>query len=134
MELNSAIILLLVYQSILFTILAFLLYYKYGDFSKKFLGWFMLLGAIFHLSKAAVLLESAAVSCYLVPIGFPLILVFFPLFYLYIQSLVIPGYRFRAKQLLQFLPALVLLLFPAALLFYSEEVLPSPGPVTVPGS
>jgi AraC-like DNA-binding protein/uncharacterized protein YhhL (DUF1145 family) len=94
-EVNESVIILQVYQSALFTLLSFVMFFRHGNYSKKFLGWFMALSALFALSKAV-----------------PLLLSFFPLFYFYIKSLIIPGYRFRNKEMMHLLPALLLFLLP----------------------
>jgi AraC-like DNA-binding protein len=108
-ELNSAIIMLQVYQAALFALLSFTMFYWYGNYSKKFLGWFMLLNALFSLSKATGAVESGQVLSYVNMLGVSILLSLFPLFYFYLKSLIIPGYRFRNSEMIKLLPAGIIL-------------------------
>ncbi|MEI6684060.1 MAG: helix-turn-helix domain-containing protein [Bacteroidota bacterium] len=108
--LNPLIVILQVYQSALFALLAFVMFFRYGNYSKKFLGWFMLLIAIFTLSKASVSPGFYHECHYFSPMAVPLLLLLFPLFYFYLKSLIIPLYRFRNREILHLLPAAVIFL------------------------
>ncbi len=131
-ELNNAITMLQAYQATLFAILAFVQFYRYDHYSKKFLGWFLVLTALYSLSKAVGFQGVYQVFSYICPLGITLLLSLFPLFYFYLKSLIIPGYRFRRRELIHLLPALLLLLVsvPLYLLpdaYRSSFNAPSPG-------
>jgi len=108
-ELNNPIILLQVYQSALFAILSFSIYFFHGDYSKKYLGWIMVASTLFALTKTSDFPGYIPLSGYLFPPGVSLLLSFFPLCYLYVNSLILPGHRFRIRELIHLTPALFLL-------------------------
>ena len=116
-ELENTIIILQVYQSVQFAIVFFAMYIYHGNYSKKFLGWFMVLAAVFALSKATGSQSSYHMFRYLFPPGVAMLLALFPLFYFYIKSLIIPGYRFRSKEMIHLLPAAILFILPVPLFF-----------------
>jgi|GEM_PF-1124097 len=135
--LSALIVILQVYQSALFALLAFVMFFRYGNYSKKFLGWFMLLIAVFTLSKASVTPGFYHGGHYFSPMTVPLLLLLFPLFYFYLKSLIIPLYRFRNHELLHLLPAAVILLVslpvflisghPTAPLSFEGNKMPAPN-------
>ena len=106
--LSTLVVILQVYQSALFALLSFVMFFRYGNYSKKFLGWFMLLIAIFTLSKASVTPGFYQVCRFISPMTVPLLLLLFPLFYFYLKSLIIPLYRFRNHEMLHLLPGVLI--------------------------
>jgi AraC-like DNA-binding protein len=119
-ELNNSLLLLQIYQSALFAVLSFAMFFRHGDYSKKFLGWFMILSTIYALSNANVVTGTCSLFWYNVPLDIAMLLSFFPLFYYYIKSLIIPGYRFHNRELIHLAPALFLFLFPVAVCFLAD--------------
>ena len=115
---NDLIVMLQVYQSALFALLAFVMFFRYGNYSKIFLGWIMMLIAVFTLSKASATPGFFQGCRYISPMALPLLLLLFPLFYFYLKSLIIPLYRFRNREMVHLLPAAVIfmLLLPAFLI------------------
>ena len=129
-EWKNIIIILQIYQSVLFAILSFILFFRDGNYSKKYLGWFMLLSALFALYKATYSPGLYHVFWYLFPIGIPLFLSFFPIFYFYIKSLIIQEYHFTRQEYIHLFPAFFLFLLSLPYYFMSgdrQEVFASQG-------
>ena len=129
-NLSKILVILQIYQSLLFAALSFTVFFRSGDHSKNFLGWFMMLSALFAIYKGAYTPGLYYVFWYLFPIGIPLFLSFFPIFYFYIKSLVIQEYQFSNRELIHFIPAtfLVLLSVPYYYLTYeTKDVFASKG-------
>jgi AraC-like DNA-binding protein len=97
-----------VYQSALFAVFSFVLYFRHGNYSKKYLGWFMILSAAFGIYRGAYTPGFYHWFWYLFPIGIPLFLSFFPTFYFYIKSLIIREYHFSRKEYRHLWPAIIL--------------------------
>jgi len=114
---NNIILIIQIYQSALFALLAFLLYFRHGNYSKKYLGWFMVVSTFFAIYKGAYTPGFYHVFWYLFPIGVPLFLSFFPTFYFYIKSLIIKEYHFFPKEFYHLLPALLLFVLSLPLYF-----------------
>jgi AraC-like DNA-binding protein len=119
-ELNNSIVLLQVYQSAIFAVLAFFFYSRSGNRSKKYLGWFMVLSAAYGLSRGAGFQGDGPVFLYLFLAGMAMLLVFFPLFYYYLKSLIISGFAFSRRELFHLLPAMLLFLLPAMACFFTD--------------
>ena len=113
---KNIIIILQIYQSALFAVLSFILFFRHGNYSKKYLGWFMLTSAFFAVYKGAYSPGLYHFFWYLFPLGIPLFLTFFPVFYYYIKSLIIQEYHFTRKEYIHLLPAF--LLFVLSLPYY----------------
>ncbi len=74
------------------------------------MGSFLALTSIyfsFNLLYSLKLFNLLVIVYYLI---LPIILVFIPLFYLYIESVTTPGFRFRKEHFLHFIPAVFILL------------------------
>ncbi len=109
-EWSNAIFMLQVYQSALFAIIAFAMFFRHGNYSKKYLGWFMILSAAYALFKALGIHGHFQLFRYIYPLGVAMLLSLFPFFYFYLKSLIIPDYRFSNRELIHLLPAVLLFL------------------------
>ena len=99
-----------VYQSALFIILLFSSSKREKGYSKLIMGTFLstlLIYFSFNLLYALKVYDALVILYFLIP---PIILVFVPLFYLYLESATTPGFTLRTQLLIHFLPAAIFLL------------------------
>lgn len=109
-----------VYQSLVLAIVLFVLGWNKPGISRIIMGFFqVVLAAYFSFNFMYV-----AKAYYLIEIGYPLIipiiLLFAPLFHLFVLSVSTPDFAFKPKHALHFLPALVILVLQIPYLFFDH--------------
>jgi AraC-like DNA-binding protein len=110
-----------VYQAAILALLLFIYSRNRPGRARRIMGAFLTLTALYFGFN---LLYSLRLFNILVNIYFlilPLILAFIPLFFLYIESLTTPGFRFRQVHGVHFLPAATVLVFNLPYLFAGGE-------------
>lgn len=109
------------YQSALLAVLLFASGKRERGHSKMIMGAFLSMTFIYFSFNLLYSLRGfdALVKIYFLIL--PVILVFIPLFYLYLESITIPGFHFRKQQLGHFLPAIVFLILKIPYFFATEQ-------------
>lgn len=112
---------LIVYQSLLFSILFLFFFLKIRNEPYKSLSLFMFLIALyfgFSLSYYYANYKILAIAYYL---SLPVALTLFPVFYIYIQSLTLRKFYITKKYFLHFLPSITVLLLNSPYLLLSND-------------
>ncbi len=118
---DKLISILIVYQSVIFMILFGFFYYRTKNQAFKILGFFMLLSTLFFGFSLSFYYANYNVLTYAYYLSLPVVLLFFPVFYFYIQSITQRNFSFKRKDCIHFLPAILILILNLPYLFLSFE-------------
>lgn len=94
-----------VYQSIILTFFLFTSGSQKPGFSRLIMGVFQLLMAYYFTFNFLYIIKSFEWVGYAYFLILPVILLFVPVFYLYMLSITTPGFQFQKKQFYHFIPA-----------------------------
>lgn len=111
-----------VYQSLVLAIVLFVMGWNKPGVSRIIMGLFqVVMAAYFSFNFMYV-----AKAYYLIEVGYPLIipiiLLFAPLFYLFVLSVSTPGFLINRKHIIHFLPALIILVLHIPYLFFGHSI------------
>jgi len=112
---------LVVYQSLIFTILFGFFYLKTINKPFKILGIFMFFSTLYFGFSLSYYYANYNLLIYTYYLSLPVALLFFPIFYLYIQSLTQRNFNFSRKDWVHFIPAIIILGLNLPYLFLSFE-------------
>ncbi len=112
---------LVVYQSLIFTILFGFFYLKTINKPFKILGIFMFFSTLYFGFSLSYYYANYNLLIYTYYLSLPVALLFFPIFYLYIQSLTQRNFNFSRKDWVHFIPAILILVLNLPYLFLSFE-------------
>ncbi len=121
---DKSIFTVVAYQALIFAIILFIFSRKYAR-SKRILGYYMMLNFIYYLYNFFYYTGNFDISSKLYYIILPVVFLLQPFFYLYIKSLTSINFKCSPKQLLHFVPALIVLLmniFLYSFLTYNEQI------------
>ncbi len=115
---------LIVYQSLIFSLLFVFFYLKTRNNPFKTLGFFMFLNAIYFAFSLAYYYGNYNILTVAYYLSLPIALSLFPVFYIYIQSLTHRNFKISIKYLFHFIPSIVVLLLnlPYLFLSYNEKL------------
>ncbi len=115
---------LIVYQSLIFSLLFVFFYYKTRNNPFKTLGFFMFLNAVYFGFSLAYYYGNYHILTIAYYFSLPVALSLFPVFYLYIQSLTHRHFQISYRYLYHFIPSFVVLLLNLPYLFlpYKEKL------------
>ena len=125
MELSDKLLsFIIVYQSIIFMILFIFLYLKTNNKSFIMLSIFMTLSAVYFGLSLSYYYANYTILSYAYYITVPIALLFIPLFYFYIQTITHRNFTFSKKDIIHFIPALLILVLnlPYLFLSFSEKL------------
>jgi AraC-like DNA-binding protein len=98
-----------VYQSVILSLLLFLSSKRQRSFARLLMGIFQLLMAIYFTFNFFYSIRDFGVVAGIYFFILPVILMFIPVFYLYILTVTTPGFRFSKSSFAHFIPSLVIL-------------------------
>jgi len=110
-----------VYQSVMLAILLYASGRQERGYSKRIMGAFLVFTAIYFSFNLLFILKGYEALLNLYFLILPIILVFIPLFYLYLESITDPDFHFRKQQLFHFLPAILFLLLKTPYFFATDQ-------------
>lgn len=109
-----------VYQSVALSLLLFINGQQVRSHSRIIMGIFQAICTLYFAFNFLYALRSFEILVNLYFLVLPVILLFLPIFYLYLLSVTTPGFRFKRRLLLHFLPALLILLANLPFLFFGK--------------
>ena len=109
-----------VYQSVILSIFLFLGSTRQFSYSKVLMGVFQLLMAIYFTFNFLYSIRAFELVGAIYILILPAILMFIPVFYLYMLSITTPGFRFDKQKLIHFIPAFVIVCLNIPFLFSSQ--------------
>lgn len=109
--LNHSLWLVLSYQSLGFFIYIVYLSYQQKDLSRLIFGFFLFSFASVSFFIHLQLFDHASAFFLFYPLAFCFGLTLVPLFYLHLKSLLIKDFKFRARELLHFIPFILMVFF-----------------------
>ena len=112
---------LVVYQSLIFTVLFSFFYYKTKNKPFKILGVFMLFSTLYSGFGLSYYYANYNILTYTYYLSLPVVLSFFSIFYFYIQSVTHRNFVFSKKDWVHFAPAIFILILNLPYLFLSYE-------------
>ncbi len=112
---------LVVYQSLIFTVLFGFFYHKTKNKPFKILGIFMLFSMLYFGFSLSYYYANYNLLTYTYYLSLPVVLSFFPIFYLYIQSVTHRNFIFSKKDWVHFIPAILILILNSPYLFLSYQ-------------
>ena len=105
---DKLLISIIAYQALIFAIIL-LFYKKENNRSKRILGFYMFLNALYYAFSFCYYNGSYHIFIFQYYVIIPIISLFQPFFYFYIKSLTNPHFKCSKKQLLHFIPAFTFL-------------------------
>lgn len=113
-----------VYQSFALALLLFLNSKATGSRTRRIMAWFQLSGAVYFSFNFLYAVHFFSILKVLYAVILPVVLVFLPVFYLYLLAATTPGFRFSKRHFLHFLPSLLLFAanFPFMLISENEKL------------
>ena len=123
LTIDKSILTVIAYQALVFAILLFIYNIK-GDRSKRILGYYMLLNFFYYAYNFFYYSGNVYVVSKFYYLILPVIFLLQPFFYLYIKSLTTDNFKCSIKNLLHFVPAIIVLLmnvFLYSFLSYDEQ-------------
>ncbi len=109
--LNHSLWLVLSYQSLGFFIYTLYLYFQRKDISRLIFGFFLLSFALSSFFIHLQLFDHDSAFLIFYPLAFCFSLTLIPLFYLHLKSLFIKDFKLKPKDLLHFMPFLLMVIF-----------------------
>ncbi|MBL7904206.1 MAG: helix-turn-helix transcriptional regulator [Bacteroidales bacterium] len=97
-----------VYQSFALALLLFLNSEATGSTTRRIMAWFQLSGAVYFSFNFLYAVHYFSILKVLYAVILPVVLVFLPVFYLYLLAATTPGFHFSKRQFFHFLPSLLL--------------------------
>lgn len=110
-----------VYQSVVLMLLLFWGGNRQASFSRHVMAMFQLLMAIYFAFNFLYSINAYKPIAYIYPLILPVILLFIPVFYLYMLSITTPGFKFSKSEIVHFLPAALIALLNIPYLFASAD-------------
>lgn len=112
-----------IYQSLLFAVLCFLsFYYNTRAYSKKYLGWFMLVCTVYFGFAGFYYFGFYRWFQCIYVIGTPTVLLVIPLFYFYMESLTRKNFIFKKKDIYHLLPSILFFVLTLPFCFLPPEL------------
>ncbi len=112
---------IIVYQSILFSFVLVFLYIKTKNKPFKILSIFMLLSAVYFGFSLSYYYSTYKILAYTYYLSLPVALLFFPLFYIYIKSVTKRNFSLSSRDLIHFIPAVLVLIINSPYFFLTYE-------------
>lgn len=110
-----------VYQSVALALLLFLNSSASGSITRRIMAWFQLAGAVYFSFNFFYAIHFYNILKVFYAVILPVVLVFLPVFYLYLLAATTPGFRFIKRDFRHFIPSLVLFTANLPFLLISES-------------